>query len=61
MYMGFPGGISGKEPACLYRRDKSCRFDPWVGKITQRRKRQHNPAFLPEKSHGQKSLAGDGP
>ena len=58
MYMGFPGDVNGKEPTCLYRRHKSCRFDPCVGKITQRSKRQHIPAFLPEKSHGQKSLAG---
>ena len=31
--MGFPGSISGKEPACQCRRHKSCRFDPWVRKI----------------------------
>ena len=30
---GFPGGTSGKEPACQCRRCKRCRFDPWVGKI----------------------------
>ena len=26
--MGFPGGASGKEPACQCRRHKRCRFDP---------------------------------
>ena len=26
----FPGGTSGKEPACQCRRPKRCRFDPWV-------------------------------
>ena len=26
----FPGGASGKEPACQYRRHKRCGFDPWV-------------------------------
>ena len=26
---GFPGGASGKEPACQCRRCKRCRFDPW--------------------------------
>ena len=29
----FPGGTSGKEPACQCRRHKRCRFDPWVRKI----------------------------
>ena len=33
-------------------------FDPWVGKLPQRKKWQPTPIFLPEKSHGQKSLAG---
>ena len=27
---GFPGGISGKEPACQCRRQKRHRFDPWM-------------------------------
>ena len=35
-----------------------CEFDPWVGKIPRRRKWQSAPVFLPEKSHGQRSLAG---
>ena len=30
--MGFPGGSSGKEPICQYRRHKRLRLDPWVGK-----------------------------
>ena len=34
------------------------RFDPWVGKILWRRKRQSTPVFLPGKSHGQRSLVG---
>ena len=34
------------------------RFDPWVRKIPWRRKWQLTPVFLPEKSHGQRSLAG---
>jgi len=33
IYIGFPGGTSGKEPACLPRRHKRCKFDPWVRKI----------------------------
>ena len=35
--MGFPGGTSGKEPACLCRRHQRRRFDPWVRKIPWRR------------------------
>ena len=30
----------------------------WVRKIPSRRKWQPTPVFLPEKSHGQRSLAG---
>ena len=31
-FMGFPGGASGKEPACQCRRGKK-HFDPWIRKI----------------------------
>ena len=31
--VGFPGGASGKEPACQCRRHKRHGFDPWVWKI----------------------------
>ena len=58
---GFPGGTSGKEPACQCRRHKRCRFNPWVGKIPWSRKWQPTPVFLPGKSHGQRSLAGYSP
>ena len=34
------------------------RFDPWIRKILWRRKWQPIPIFLPEKCHGQRSLAG---
>ena len=34
---------------------------PWVGKIPWRRGRQTPPVFLPEESHGQRSLVGCGP
>ena len=34
------------------------RFNPWVGKVLRRRKRQPIPVFLPGKSHGQRSLEG---
>ena len=33
----------------------------WVGNIPWRRKWQPTPAHLPEKSHGQRSLAGYSP
>ena len=55
---GFPGVASGKEPACQCRRHKNCGFDPWVGKIPQRRKWKPTPVFLPGESHGQRRLAG---
>ena len=54
----FPGGASGKEPACQCRRHKRCGFNPWVGKIHWRRKWQPTPVFLPGESHGQRSLTG---
>ena len=53
---GFPGGASGKETACQCRRWKRCGFDPWVRKIPWRRAWQPTPVFLPEESHGQRSL-----
>ena len=59
--MGFPGGASGKEPACQRRRHKSCGFDSWVGTIPWSRKREPTPVFLPEKFHRQRSLVGYGP
>ena len=35
--LGFPGGASGKEPTCQYKRHKRDGFHPWVGKIPWRR------------------------
>ena len=35
--------------------------DPWVGKISWRRKWQPTPAFLPGKSHGWRNLVGYSP
>jgi len=49
---GFPGGSDSKK-ICL--QCKKPRFSLWIGKI---REWQPTPAFLPGKSHGQKSLAG---
>ena len=47
--------LSGKESACQCRKHG---FDPWFGKISWRRKWQPTSAFLPGKSHGQRSLMG---
>ena len=55
---GFPGGASGKESACKYRRHKRYQFVPWVGTTPWSRKLQVAPVILPGKCHGQKSLAG---
>ena len=41
-----------------YRRRKSCRFNPWIGKIPWRRTWQSTPVFLPGESHGQRNLVG---
>ena len=58
---GFPGGSSGKEPACQCRRCKTLRFGPWVGKIPWWRAWQPTPVFLPGELYGQRSLAGYSP
>ena len=53
---GFPGGPSGKEPACQCRRHKRRGLHRWVRKIPCRRARQPTPVFLPGESHGQGRL-----
>ena len=58
---GFPGGPNGKESACYCRRCKRPEFDPWDGKFPWRRAWQPTPVFLPEESHGQRSLVGYSP
>ena len=59
---GLPMWLSGKESICQGRRCWRHRFNPSVGKISLwRRKRQSTPVFLPEKSHGQRSLVGYSP
>ena len=42
----------------LKRRDRRHGFDPWVRKISWKRKGQCTPVFLPGKSDGQRSLVG---
>ena len=58
MNLGFPGGTSGKESTCQCRRQKRCRFDPWVRWIPWRRAWQTTPVFSPIKSHEQRTPAG---
>ena len=58
---GFPGGQSGKEPACQCSRPKRQGFYPWVGKIPWRKAWQPTPVFLPGESQGQRSLVGYSP
>ena len=58
IYIGFPGGASGKEPACQCRRGKRLgvqsleREGPW------RRAWQPTPVLLTGEYHGQGSLGG---
>ena len=57
----FPGGTSGKDPACQRRRHKRHEFNPGVGRIPWRRAWQPTPVFLPGESHGQRGLVGYSP
>ena len=56
-----PRWCSGKESVCQCRRLKRGKFNPWAGKIPWGRKWQPIPVFLPEKFHGQRSLASNCP
>ena len=47
--LGFLGGTCGKESTHQCRRYKSLRFDPWMWKISWRRKWKPIPIFLPGK------------
>ena len=61
-HLTFPGSsVVSKESTCQYRRHRRCRFSPWIGKISWRRKWQPIPVFLPGKSHGQRNLASYSP
>ena len=57
-YLWLPRCFSCKGSACQCRRHG---FHPWVRKILWRGKWQPTAVFLPGKSHGQRSLAGNGP
>ena len=53
-HKGFLRWLSGKESACQCRR---YRFNPWVRKISRRRKWKPNLLYLFRKFHGRRSLA----
>ena len=57
-YIGFPDGSSGKESASQCSSYSRHGFDPWVKKITWRRKWQLTPVFLLGKAYGQRSFVG---
>ena len=57
---GFPGGTVVNNPP-VNAGDTRCGLDPWVRKISWRRKWQATPVFLPGKFHGQKSQEGYNP
>ena len=55
--LGFPSGsVVKNRPA-----KQETQVQSWGRKIPWRRKWQPTPVFLPEKSHGQRSLAGYSP
>ena len=41
-----------------HRRHREPCFNTWVRKMPWRRKWQHIPVFLPERSHGRRNLVG---
>ena len=55
------GWCNGKEFSCQCRSRRRHGFNRWVRKILWSGKWQPTPVFLPEKSHGQKSLVGYSP
>ena len=58
---GFPGGTSGTELACQYRKHKRGEFDPWVGATPWRSVWECAPISLLGESQGQRSLPGYSP
>ena len=48
-------------PLCVCLQCWKLGFDPWVGKISWRRKPQPTPVLLPGESHGRRSLVGYSP
>ena len=50
--LAFPGGLSGKEPACQCGRHKIRGFSPWLGEIPWRGARLPTPVSCPGEPHG---------
>ena len=59
-HRGVPGG-SGVKNLLASAEDLRLRFHPWVGEIPWRKAWQSSPVFLPEESHGQRSLVDCSP
>ena len=63
-HMGIPGGTGGTESSCQCRRCKRPPVQSLAEKIPREKEmatHSNVPIFLPEKSHGQRSLAGYSP
>ena len=52
MFLGFPGGSTGKKKKKIHLQFGRPGFDPWVGKIPWRRERLPTPVFWPGDFHG---------
>ena len=61
LWVGLPKWRGGKESAHRCRRWKRHGLDPWVRKISWRRKLQPPPIFLPGKSHRLRRQVGYSP
>ena len=59
--LGFPGGASGKEPACQCRQHKEMQVQSlgWEDPLAEGT--EPTPILLTVESHGQRSLAGYSP
>ena len=58
--IGFPNGLAGKESTCNARDTVGLGSSPGWGDPLEK-EMTPSPGFLPEKSHGQRSLVGYGP
>ena len=61
LILGFPGISDRKESACQYRKCRRHGFDPWVRKISWRRKWLLILVFLSGKAQEQRNLVGYSP
>ena len=54
---GLPRWLSGEKSTCQWE-DTEESINPWIRKITWRRKWQPTPVIMPGRSHGERSLEG---